>query len=92
MGLIDVFNHLLNFLMPAAWMAALVPLSARLVSKKRPASLTLTVQVAINFAVTAMVLVLGLLVFGRDGKMGTYTAMALLCATSQWYMLRGWRA
>ncbi len=38
-----------------------------------------------------MVLGIGLWVFGHDGKMLTYTGMALLSATSQWVMLRGWR-
>ena len=38
-----------------------------------------------------MVLALGLWFFGRDGKIATYSAMVLMCATSQWVMLRGWR-
>jgi hypothetical protein len=31
---------------------------------------------------------MGLVFFGRDGKMASYVAMVLLCATSQWLMLR----
>jgi hypothetical protein len=34
---------------------------------------------------------LGLWFFGHDGKMASYTGMALLCASSQWLMLRGWK-
>jgi len=31
---------------------------------------------------------LGLVFFGRDGKMATYSAMVLVCASSQWLMMR----
>lgn len=92
MGPLDLLSHLLNFLAPALWMALVLPLAARLFMKKRPPALTLWVQAAIDFIVGGVVLALGLWFFGRDGKMATYTAMALLCATSQWLMLRGWRA
>jgi hypothetical protein len=44
---------------------------------------------AINFIVSVAALLLGLIVFGRDGKMASYLAMVVLCATSQWWMLRG---
>lgn len=91
MGPLDLLNHLLNFLAPALWVAVLVALAARIFMKKRPVASALYAQVAINFVVGAAVLVLGLWFFGHDGKMATYTGMALLCATSQWFMLRGWR-
>jgi len=37
------------------------------------------------------VLVAGLIVLGRDGKMLTYAALVLGCATCQWVLVRGWR-
>jgi hypothetical protein len=52
----------------------------------------LSIQIAINFIVCAVALGFGLWFFGRDGKMATYAVMALLCSSSQWLMLRGWRA
>ena len=76
---------------PAAWLAVLVTLVSRLFIRKRPVALTIPAQAAINFAVSVGVLLVGLVFFGRDGKMLTYTGMALVCATSQWVMLRGWR-
>ncbi|MEI8171709.1 MAG: hypothetical protein WCG50_18695 [Rhodoferax sp.] len=91
MGPLDFLNHLLNFVAPAAWLALGVTLVARIFIKNRPVALTLPAQAAINFVVAVMVLGIGLWVFGRDGKMLTYTGMALLSATSQWVMLRGWR-
>lgn len=92
MGPLDLLNHLLNFMAPAAWVAIAVTVLARFFMPKRPVARSQTAQVAINFAVCLAALVLGLLVFGRDGKMATYAAMVLLGATSQWVMGRGWRA
>lgn len=92
MDLPDLLNHLLNFAAPAFFVAVLVPLVARWFMKKTPALISLWTQSAINFLLSVMVLALGLWFFGRDGKMATYSAMVLTCATSQWFMLRGWRA
>lgn len=92
MSLPALLNHLLNFVAPALWLALIVTLVARIFIRKSPVATALYAQIAINFIVCVMVLAMGLWFFGRDGKMATYTAMALLCATSQWVMLRGWRA
>lgn len=91
MDLLDLLNHLLNFVAPAFFVAVLVPLVARWFMKKTPPVISLGAQSAINFLLNVMVLALGLWFFGHDGKMATYSAMALMCATSQWFMLRGWR-
>lgn len=91
MGPFDLLNHLLNFMAPAAWVAMAITVLARFFMPKRPAVRSQFAQVAINFAVSLAVLVLGLLAFGRDGKMATYAAMVLSGATSQWVMGRGWR-
>lgn len=92
MGPIDLLIHLLNFVAPALWLALLVPLTGRLFMGKRPLAPAFIKQVAINFIVSAVVLTLGLWFFGRDGKMATYAAMALISATSQWFVSRGWRS
>jgi hypothetical protein len=95
--------HLINLLAPAALMAWLVAFSSRFLggffaSKDLPAPATpgLPVQVAVNFAVGAGVLLAGLLVLGRDAKMMTYLALTLTIATSQWWQLgagrKGWKA
>ena len=91
MGLTDFLNHVLNFVAPAAWMAVLVAMGARIFMKKRPVAFSLYAQAAINFVVSLGALALGLWFFGHDGKMLTYTGMALLCATSEWFMQRGWQ-
>ncbi|NDP37574.1 MAG: hypothetical protein GZ093_02295 [Rhodoferax sp.] len=85
-----ILNHLFNFIAPALWLALLLPILARLFMKKRTLARSLYAQAAINFAASVSVLVLGLMVFGDDGKMLTYLAMALAGATSQWLMRRAW--
>ena len=87
-GLLD---HLLNFVAPALFVGVLVAAIAPLLMKKaRPHHSWLT-QSAINSGAGLLVLLAGLLVFGRDGKMATYAAMVLVCASSQWFASKAWR-
>ncbi len=88
---LDLLNHLLNFLAPALWLALLLPLVGRLMLKKRLVGFSWLAQAAIVFSVGTLALGLGLWYFGHDGKMTTYVGTALLCASSQWLMQRGWR-
>lgn len=92
MGFFALLNHAINFVAPALWLALLMPLLSRYFMKKRPLALTYTRQVAIHFAVGVAALLIGLALFGRDGKMLTYLAVVLLIATSQWVMQHGHRA
>ena len=89
-------NHLLNFMAPAAFMALLVLLSARLFfgffKSKRPIAHTWWSQVAIIFIANVSILVAGLLWFGHDGKMLTYAAMVFGAALCQWVLIGGWKA
>ncbi len=91
MGLFAFVNHLLNFVLPALAVGLLVAgLSPMLLRSARSPHGWLK-QGAINGAVCALVLVVGLVVFGRDGKMLTYAAMVLACASSQWLAAKAWR-
>ena len=91
MGLLDLFFHLLGFVLPALAVGLLLAVFARLFMKKQPVSPVWWAQAAINSGVGVLVLLGGLLFFGRDGKMATYAALVLACASSQWLLLRGWR-
>jgi len=91
MGLFDFLNHVQNFVAPAAWVVVLVTVVGRVFMKSRPVVTGFFAQAAINFVVSLGALVFGLWFFGHDGKMLSYTAMVLVCATSQWLMQRGWQ-
>ncbi|MDD2713060.1 MAG: hypothetical protein PHU77_09080, partial [Simplicispira sp.] len=85
------FNHLLNFVSPAAAVALLLCGASLIFWFKRPAMQPWWAQVAINFILGCAVLGAGAVWGGRDGKMLTYTALVLACASCQWVLLRGWR-
>ena len=88
MDLIALTLHLLNFAAPAAALAVVLPVVARIgtgnVQYRRP----WWGQSAVIFAVCALTLLSGLVFFGRDGKMTTYLAMVLTGGTAQWVLGR----
>jgi hypothetical protein len=91
MSLPGLLNHLFNFVLPALTVGCLLAAMAPLLMKKvRPHHSWLT-QTALNAAVGLLVLLGGLVFFGREGKMATYAAMVLACASSQWFAGRAWR-
>ena len=74
------------------WIVALLlVLSGGLLGSRSPVALGWWVRLGILFGVGVAVLVAGLVVLGRDGKMLTYAALVLACASCQWLLLRGWR-
>ena len=91
-----LLDHILNFIAPAAVVALLLVLAARLfnrflVSNKSSAQ-SIWAQAAIIFIVNVFVLVAGLVFFSNDGKMATYAAMVLAAALCQWVLFKGWKA
>jgi hypothetical protein len=91
MGFLDIVNHLLNFVAPAAFVALWMVVVLRFIWKKRQFSDAFIKQFAIIFVVNLVVLVIGLWYFERDGKMATYLAMVLASAAVQWVRIRGWK-
>ncbi|MDD2917384.1 hypothetical protein [Rhodoferax sp.] len=91
MNLLALLNHVINFAAPAAWLALLLPWLARLLFSKRSSRFPLRKQAVVIFVAGLLVLLIGLVTFGQDGKMMTYMALTLTAATSQWVMLKGWR-
>ena len=85
------FNHLLHFVGPAAGVALVLCVGTLIFWSQRPVALSWPAQLALNFIVGCAVLLLGLWSDGRDGKMLTYAALVLVCASCQWLVLRGWR-
>ena len=88
MGPINLLNHLFNFLAPALAVGFVLALVGPWFVKKGPSAPGLIAQAAINFVAGALTLVAGLWFFGNDGKMASYAAMVVVCATSQALALR----
>ena len=88
MGAIELFYHLLNFIAPALAVAGLLAAVAPWFSKKRPSLRNFIGMIAINSVAGTVVLAAGLWFFGRDGKMASYAALVLACASTQWWLLR----
>ena len=88
-------NHMLNFVAPAAVVALLLVLLSRVFSRflrsKKPVTQSPWVQMTIIFIVNVVILTVGLVFFGNDGKMATYAAVVLGSALCQWVFVRGWR-
>jgi len=87
----DAFWHLVNFILPAAFVAVVGSYFSRFFKSSQHLALAFTAQVAINFIVCLSVLLIGLVITGRDGKMLTYLSMVLASATVQWFLTGGWR-
>ncbi len=91
MGPLSAANHVLNFVLPALAVAVLLVLACRFFLRKRSVARGMLAQIAIIFVVGCAVLAAGLVLLGRDGKMLTYGALVMACASAQWGLLRGWR-
>jgi hypothetical protein len=91
MGVLDALWHLLGFMLPAAFVAICLAVSGRFFKQNRPIAGTFLARSAILFIVALSVLIAGLLITGRDGKMFTYLAMVFATATAQWFLSGGWR-
>ncbi|UJB67417.1 hypothetical protein YS110_10395 [Acidovorax sp. YS12] len=84
-------GHLFNFAAPALFLALLLALGGRFFGPKGASALAWYAQAAINSVVGCAVLLAGLWWLGRDGRMLTYAALVLVCASCQWLLQRGWR-
>jgi hypothetical protein len=76
---------------PAAFLALVLVLASRYLGGKRAGVPRWWVQWTSTFAAGVLVLVAGLVVFGRDGAMATYAALVGVSGTVQWLAMRGWR-
>jgi hypothetical protein len=92
MSLLGLLDHLLNFIAPALIVGFLLAAIAPVVLKNARPHHSWLIQSAMNSAAGVLVLLAGLVIFGHDGKMASYAAMALACAFSQWIFGKAWRA
>jgi len=90
MNVIDALWHILHFTAPAFAVAALLSLRGPFWGSKSVLSGFLR-RFVLNTIAALAALSLGLWFLGNDGKMLTYLAMVLACASSQWCLMRSWR-
>lgn len=90
MNFLDLIWHLAGFVAPALSVALGVAVADGIITKKSRFSKGLVRQFGLNFAVGLAVLLGGLILTGRDGRMLTYAALVVAVATSQ--LLFGRRA
>jgi len=81
-----LLGHFANFVAPALVMAALLWLGPRIGRGKRPVRWRPSAEMAVLAGSGVVVLVAGLIIFGRDGKMFTYAALVLAQGTLAWWM------
>lgn len=85
-------DHILNLIAPAAFVALMLVLMARFSSvfsrSKMVYTKSLWTEFATIFIVNLVVMVAGLVIFGNDGKMGTYAALMIVAGICQWVLRR----
>ncbi len=93
MGPLEQVIHTLNFVAPAWGLALFCVLFTRLTARwwLPLSSWSLLKQTVVSGAFGTTVLVCGLVLWGVDGKMATYSALVITCGTAQWLMCKGWR-
>jgi hypothetical protein len=90
MGFLAAFGHVFNLLLPAVALGALAAALAKLAWRRELAAVAWRDLALSAAAAAAAMTLLGLVIFGRDGKMATYGAMVAACAATLWW--RGWLA
>ena len=85
MGPLDVFWHLANLLAPAFGMALIAPTLAKLLWRDTLRSVRWAPLAGWVGGASAVVLVSGLVLLGRDGRMATYAAMVAAAAAVLWW-------
>jgi hypothetical protein len=84
-GPLDAIWHVMNLFAPAVGLAMLATAGAKLLWRRELASVSWR-RLAIPAALAcALVLLAGLVLLGRDGKMATYGAMVAAAAVTLWW-------
>jgi hypothetical protein len=91
MSLLDLLNHLLNFVAPALAVGFMCALAGRVFGRRAAGAPPWWIQGAINSGAGVLALLGGLVFSGRDGAMITYAVLVAVCATSQWTVSKSWR-
>lgn len=85
MDVLNLLNHLLNLFAPALGLALLVPSGSRLLWWRALRPVSWLHQVKWSALWNVAVWLLGLIMLGRDGAMGSYAALVLSSAAVVWW-------
>lgn len=92
MSLLDFVIHLGSFIAPAFFVALVLALGARVLWPRRGHLLPWYLMAVMNVLLGVLVLALGVVVTGQDGRMATYAVLVLAMGSCQWLLSGGWRA
>lgn len=85
MGVLDVLWHVGNLFLPALALGALAAALAKLVWRRELAAVAWSRLAGPACAACAAMVLGGLVLWGRDGRMATYAAMVAACALMLWW-------
>ncbi|MCK6426322.1 MAG: hypothetical protein L6Q75_14695 [Burkholderiaceae bacterium] len=85
MGFLDALNHLLNLLLPALVVAAIAAGLAKGLWRRELAAVPWRRLWEVAALGNVGVLLAGLLLLGRDGRMSVYLAMVAVTALTLWW-------
>jgi hypothetical protein len=93
MGPFEYIIHTFGFMAPAWGVALFCVVFARMTARwwLGASPWSWVQQTLVSGLLGSGVLAGGLVLWGADGKMATYAALVLVCATTQWLMCRGWQ-
>lgn len=86
MDLRDAVWHLLNFVAPAIGVALFAASLAKVAWRRELAAVSWRRMVLWAALAGVVVLIAGLVLFGRDGKMATYAALVVASALALWWV------
>jgi Na+/H+ antiporter NhaA len=86
MGPLDALWHLMNFVGPAIGVALLSTTLAKLWWRRELATVSWHRMASVATIAGTLSLVIGLIVFGRDGKMATYSVLVVASALALWWI------
>ena len=85
---LSLIVHVLNFSAPAVGVSAWITLISPLIWRGSGRWKAWKSRFVLNSLAGLLVLLVGMIWTGQDGKMISYAAMVLACATSQWLLTR----
>ena len=85
MGPLDAFWHLANLIAPGLGLGLIAAALAKLLWRRELAAVPWRRLATWAASASIVVLLAGLVISGRDGRMGTYGAMVMACAAALWW-------